>query len=766
MKTDFQQVAKVAQANAERVLAHFLPGGIHEGNEYVVLNPLRGDRHLESFKINMRTGIWKDFSIDEAGGDLIALVAYLQGVSQGKAADTLSNFLGLPQQLPKVVATFFYHDVEGNVVYKKERTEPGRNGKKKEFFFKHLEDGKHELGRGGESVLYNLPAVITSDCVFIVEGEKKADLLNSWGLCATTLDGGAGSVLTHGMIRQFAGKKVIFLPDNDVPGSEYVTRNANLLRGKVSSCKVVQLPGLHEKGDVLDWASYPNNDKNALLTLISESNNDKNSDIELPTSSVVSTTSKKKDKKKKGISPSQQMLDLFAPLPLFRDDMNTGWTFIDGKTVPISSQHVDDWLTLQYYNKTANVPSSEALNGAKRVLEAKARLSGETIALSSRVANHDNAIWYDLGNGRAAKITIGKFEVVSSPPLFKQWTHQQPHPEPLHGGDPWEFLRFCKLPDKSRLLILTTLITSFIPGIIHPILHIIGGQGAAKSFFCQLVKRVVDPSTAELQLMQPEKESDFLLTLYQNYLVAFDNLSGLKGRISDILCCAVTGTAITQRALYSNTDTVTLRIRNIILLNGRTHLISRADLLDRTITIHVDRIEPELRIEELVLLNEFDIALPGILGGIFATVANAMAIYPTVNLPTLPRLADFARWGYAVAEALGGYGKQFLADLKANEVSQQDDVITQSTLAIAIINYMENRDSWDTTVGEAWKTLYSLSKPTRDDKSFPSKPQDLRRALELLRVTLAGTGITHEYGTRGREGVPISFKRKHIPQQS
>ena len=74
----------------------------------------------------------------------------------------------------RVTGTYKYFDENGNLLYWKERIEPGRGGRSKEFRFYH---GKKELGRGSEPVLYNLPEVIISKAVIITEGEKHVDLL-------------------------------------------------------------------------------------------------------------------------------------------------------------------------------------------------------------------------------------------------------------------------------------------------------------------------------------------------------------------------------------------------------------------------------------------------------------------------------------------------------------------------------------------------------------------------------------------------------------
>lgn len=93
-KVDFKRLAGLALSHVETVLARWLPDGRREGVEYVARNPTRSDERAGSFSVNLKTGVWSDFATDDKGGDLISLVAYVDGVSQGDAARSLADFLG------------------------------------------------------------------------------------------------------------------------------------------------------------------------------------------------------------------------------------------------------------------------------------------------------------------------------------------------------------------------------------------------------------------------------------------------------------------------------------------------------------------------------------------------------------------------------------------------------------------------------------------------------------------------------------------------
>ena len=100
MKTDFKQINAAALSSINAVLNRWLPGGKMHGHEYQAINPTRTDSKLGSFSINTNTGAWADFACDDKGGDLVALVAYLDGVKQGEAAKRLAEFLGLQLEKP------------------------------------------------------------------------------------------------------------------------------------------------------------------------------------------------------------------------------------------------------------------------------------------------------------------------------------------------------------------------------------------------------------------------------------------------------------------------------------------------------------------------------------------------------------------------------------------------------------------------------------------------------------------------------------------
>jgi hypothetical protein len=94
-RIDFDRVAHAALRRADAVVKGLLPDGRREGAEWLARNPHRADRKLGSFKINLVTGRWGDFSSGDRGGDLVSLAAFVTGLNQRDAAIRLAESLGV-----------------------------------------------------------------------------------------------------------------------------------------------------------------------------------------------------------------------------------------------------------------------------------------------------------------------------------------------------------------------------------------------------------------------------------------------------------------------------------------------------------------------------------------------------------------------------------------------------------------------------------------------------------------------------------------------
>ena len=91
---NFERIAAAALSRSDALVERWLPDGRREGAEWVARNPRRSDRRYGSLKVNLQTGKWADFATGDSGRDLIALAAFLFGLSQPDAAVKVAEMLG------------------------------------------------------------------------------------------------------------------------------------------------------------------------------------------------------------------------------------------------------------------------------------------------------------------------------------------------------------------------------------------------------------------------------------------------------------------------------------------------------------------------------------------------------------------------------------------------------------------------------------------------------------------------------------------------
>ncbi len=213
---------------------------------------------VPSLSINLKTGRFKCFGCD-ASGSVFDFYMKQHSVDFKTALKELAEKAGCNIQTSQpakgkqeIVKTYDYLDKEGNLVFQVCRTEP-------KDFFQRCPDGNSgwkntvtHLSSEVRNIPYRLPEVLESNTVFITEGEKDADTLREIGLCGSCNAGGAGKWQSE-LNDYFKNKRIIILPDNDEKGRKHAQKVAQFLSGVVESIRILNLPGLPEKGDVTDW---------------------------------------------------------------------------------------------------------------------------------------------------------------------------------------------------------------------------------------------------------------------------------------------------------------------------------------------------------------------------------------------------------------------------------------------------------------------------------------------------------------------------------
>lgn len=421
---------------------------------------------------------------------------------------------------------------------------------------------------------------------------------------------------------------------------------------------------------------------------------------------------------------------------------------------PILGRDFRDWLGGLFYSVTEKGCGPDAMRTALSTCSAKARFGGSgEHELHVRVTEHEGAIWYDLADAgwRSIKITSSGWEIVSDTPiLFRRLRNTGTQVEPVRGGDIDGIFQLVKIKDvATRTLFKAWLIAALVPNIPHPAMVIYGPQGSAKTSAFRAIKGLLDPGTKKTDTA-PRVPSDLVKLLHNQWFSGFDNLSMLPSWVSDCFCRAVTGDGYSERLLYTNNDELVLTFRRVIAMNGINIVATRPDLLDRSILIGLDRIDEGARISEAEVEDRMRRLLPGILGGALDLLVKVLKVQHEIvqRVRSLPRMADFALLGCAIAEVLGMGSDTFLDIYRENLGVQHQEVINNNPIATALIMFMEKRPEWIGSPGDLLGNLKSIGSENLgiNDKSsvWPGAPNALVRKLNILKTNLGAVGIEIE----------------------
>ncbi len=164
-----------------------------------------------------------------------------------------------------IVATYDYRCTFGSLLFQVVRFRP-------KGFAQRRPDGAGGWLwnlKGISPVLYKLQELTKAHSdrwVLNPEGEPHVDRLVELGFVATTSPGGALK-WRHAYAESLKDRRVAILPDNDAVGRRHAEQVAASLAGKAQEVKVVELPGLGEHGDVLDWLA-DGGDRDQLIALV------------------------------------------------------------------------------------------------------------------------------------------------------------------------------------------------------------------------------------------------------------------------------------------------------------------------------------------------------------------------------------------------------------------------------------------------------------------------------------------------------------------
>ena len=715
-----------------------------------------------SKSVDLEKNSFYDHEVNDGGG-VIKLVQFAQGIEARKAAHQWlvdKGFLGgkhINQEVqakvpagvqvmqvmkscepdpkpakasPKIVASYDYRDENGDRIMQVVRMEP-------KTFRQRQPDGTgwNWSVKGVRTVPYRLPELIAAPgaTIYVCEGEKDADRLASLGLVATCNAGGAGR-WTPAHADFLRARRVIVLPDNDPAGVTHGKQVLTSLRGIAAETRIIPLPNLPEKGDVSDWL-----DAGGTVEELERLGMAPGPDLTGNSDDEGDDESRKPSQTDLLVKFSKERFELLH-------DKNGDTYARDRKTGEVrrlGSRQFRDRITAAFYQQSEIAVRDQSWREAVGTLQALARFEGDPQDVHIRVAGRDGVYYVDLcqpGNSRAVEITKDRWVIVEKAPvLFVRGESMQPLPDPMRGGSLAPLWEIANVPENLRLLVLAWLIDTMRLETPFPGLEMIGEQGSGKSTAAEALRRLIDPSACNLR-GAPKTVEDIFVGAGQNHVVAYENVSHLAGPMQDALAILSTGGGFAKRQLYTDNEEHVVNVRRPWMINGISVSVTQQDLVDRVISIECPVIEA--RQSSSKQWKGFELALPGILGGLYDLTVKALGELPRMDLPRedRPRLVEYVLLGMAVAKASGQTPATFLAQFNATRAETVARTLDASPVAAAVLEFVsDNPGGIEASVKDILTRLETY-KPIGAE-AWPRTPKGLGDALRRASPALRQMGV-------------------------
>lgn len=368
----------------------------------------------------------------------------------------------------------------------------------------------------------------------------------------------------------------------------------------------------------------------------------------------------------------------------------------------VNEKRYKQMLIRMLYTNYGKTVSSEAMKQVIGTLEAEANYKGAEIEPAVRCKYSDGKLYYHIADAEQTVFCVSKegisiLEDCPIPFIKRQNMLEQVIPmdrEVKKGEKKTSFRKLARkywkfASEEDMILHNVVLLTRFISDIPAPIVYYKGDRGSSKTTSMKMDKMLIDPSCIDIKAL-PSSEEDVAVALSGQYLICFDNVEGgITKDIANIFCISCSSGFFSRRKRYTDNETADIKLSTRLSFSGITSISDRPDFLDRCICLSTKRIPASERRPVNDILEEFKRDLPYLLYKSLKILSKALAIYEGLDLSELPRMADFAMFGYAIAEALDYGGDRFLDIYRKNQDELLDMMVEEDTVVSVLIEFIK-----------------------------------------------------------------------------
>jgi hypothetical protein len=194
-------------------------------------------------------------------------------------------------------------------------------------------------------------------------------------------------------------------------------------------------------------------------------------------------------------------------------------------------------------------------------------------------------------------------------------------------------------------------------------------------------------------------------------------------------------------------------------MNGIPDVVERGDLVDRSIHVHLPRIDPRKRRDDYEFWEAFHARHARLLGSLMNAALIATQNYGNVVLAEKPRMSAFAVWAVAAEKAFGWQEGRLMEVYKRNRSAAESQMLEFHGMASAILRMLEKQKEFSGTysdlIGQLELNIGPREKLPQTSHSFAAELKRIRPALERQGIRFYNAGRATSLDQKGRSRVSI-----------
>ena len=426
------------------------------------------------------------------------------------------------------------------------------------------------------------------------------------------------------------------------------------------------------------------------------------------------------------------------------------------------------WFSAFCVDTAGHLPNGDLSSAAQTYFSHWVRSSGQKVKDYIRVGGKLGDLYLDIGNDAndAWHISASGITKVPGGPSHIRMLRgagMLPLVEPDLSVPASEFptllKQFVAADEDAIMLLIAWLLGCLRPEGPYPVLTISGEQGSGKSTILRLMRRIIDPHALDMRT-PPEDQRDLQAMVRNSFVLAYDNVSHISNKMSDALCVISTGTgAQGGRALYTNAEESAVRVCRPVAMNGIPDVVERGDLVDRSIHVHLPRIDPKHRRDDSEFWDAFHANHAKLLGSLMNAALIATQNYGNVVLAEKPRMSAFAVWAVAAEKSFGWPEGRLMEVYKRNRSAAESQMLEFHGLASAMLRMMEKQKEFSGTysdlIGQLEMNIGPREKLPQTSHSFAAELRRIRPALERHGLRFYSAGRSGSSNQKGRSRISI-----------